>query len=123
MDMTRTQRVAQELQQEIATIVHQELKDPRVGFVTITRVELSKDVRHAKVWFSCVGSAHERTRSEEALDHSTRFIHGLIKKRFRLKIIPTITFRYDASIEDSIELSNTFEQLRPSSDDGEVSGS
>ena len=116
MDSTRTQRLAQELQQEIALTIHQELKDPRVGFVTITRVELSKDVRHAKVLFSCLGSAEERTRSQEALDHSARFIHGLIKKRFRLKIIPALTFQYDASIEGSIELSKTFEQLNAAPD-------
>ena len=123
MDSTRTQRLAQELQQEIAMIIHQELKDPRLGFVTITRVELSKDVRHAKVLFSCLGTDQERARSQEALDHSARFVYGLIKKRFRLKIIPTITFRYDASIEHSIELSNTLEQLNASPADEEVEGS
>ena len=112
METTRAQRLAHQLQQEIATIIHRELKDPRLGFITITRVELSKDVRHAKVFFSCLGTSQEQARSQEALDHSARFIHGLIKKRFRLKIIPTITFRYDASIEGSIALSETFEQFK-----------
>ena len=112
MQTTRTARLAQQLQQEIAMIIHQELKDPRVGFVTITRVELSNDLSHAKVLFSCLGGAAERTRSQEALDRSARFVHGLIKKRFRLKIIPEISFRYDESIAGSIALSDTLEKLQ-----------
>ena len=112
MRTTRIVRLAQELQQEIAMIIHQELKDPRLGFVTITRMELSKDLRHGKVLFSSLGGPEERLRSQEALDRSTRFIYGLIKKRFRLKIIPELVFRYDESIEGSLELSKTLEQLR-----------
>jgi ribosome-binding factor A len=100
------------MQQEIAMIIHRELKDPRLGFVTITRMELSKDLRHAKVQYSCLGGPAERASSQEALDHSARFIYGLLKKRFRLKAIPELQFRYDMSIERSIELSNTLDQLR-----------
>lgn len=114
MNITRTQRLAQQLQHEIAMIIHQELKDPRLGFVTITRLELSKDLRHAKVFFSCLGHAEERTRSQQALDHGRRFIYGLIKKRFRLKIIPELQFCYDESIAGSIELSQKLDQLKQS---------
>ncbi len=112
METTRTARLAQQFQQEIAMIIQQELKDPRMGFVTITRVELSKDLSHAKVFYSCLGSAEDRARSDEALRHSARFMHGLIKKRFRLKVIPEFTFRYDESIEHSIALSETFDRLK-----------
>ena len=114
MQHARLGRLAQELQQEIATIIHQELKDSRLGFVTITRIELSKDVRHARVFYSCLGGEEERSRSQEALEHSAGFIYGLIKKRFRLKVIPELVFRYDASIEGSVALSDTFEQLKDS---------
>ena len=93
-------------------IIHRELKDPRVGFVTITHLELSKDLSHAKVLFSCLGGEQDRVRSQEALDRSSGFIHGLIKKRFRLKIIPAIEFRYDESIAGSIALSETLEHLQ-----------
>lgn len=111
MNITRTQRLAQQLQQEIAMIIHQELKDPRVGFVTVTRLELSKDLRHAKVFFSCLGHDDERKHSQRALDDSRRFIYGLIKKRFRLKIIPELQFCYDVSIVGSIELSRKLDEL------------
>ena len=113
MQPTRTERLAQQLQQEIAMIIHQELKDPRLGFVTTTRVALSKDLSHAKVLFSCLGNEEERLRSQEALDRSAGFIHGLIKKRFRLKIIPDILFEYDESIARSIALSETLDKLKP----------
>ena len=112
MQTPRTVRLAQQLQQEIATIIHQELKHPGLGFVTVTRVELSKDLSHAKVLFSCLGSSEERTRSQEALDRSAGFIYGLIKKRFRLKVIPELVFRYDESIAGSITLSETLDALK-----------
>ena len=112
MQMTRMTRVAHQFQQEIAMILQQELKDPRLGFVTITRVELSKDLRHAKVFYSCLGSEAERARSQDALERSARFIYGLLKKRFRLKAIPELAFRYDASIVGSIALSETLEELQ-----------
>lgn len=112
MTMMRTERVAQQLQQEIATIIHRELKDPRLGFVTITRVVLSKDFRHAKVLFSCLGPREDRDRSQDALDHSTKFVRELVKKRFRLKVIPEIVFQYDESIEGTIALEQMFERLK-----------
>jgi ribosome-binding factor A len=114
----RTERLAQQLQQEIALIIHRELKHPGLGFVTITRMELSKDLRYAKVYFSCLGGEAERAQSQDALDRSAGFIHALIKKRFRLKVIPELQFRYDDSIAGSIELSKTFERLRE--DEGRV---
>ncbi len=112
MPSPRTARLAQQLQQEIAMVIQQELKDPRMGFVTITRVELSSDLAHAKVFYSCLGTPEERTQSDEALEHSVRFIHGLLKKRLRLKITPAIVFRYDDSIAASIEMMQVLERLK-----------
>ncbi len=109
---TRAGRLAQQIQQEVATIIHQELKDPGLGFVTITRATLSPDGHYAKVFFSCLGGEAERQRSQEVLDRSIRFVHGLMKKRLRLKMTPILEFRYDESIEGTIGLEQTFEQLR-----------
>jgi ribosome-binding factor A len=112
MQGSRIERLAHQFQQEIAMIIQRELKDPRLGFVTITKVQLSNDLSHAKVSFSCLGDTQVRQRSQETLDHSTGFIRGLIKKRFRLKIIPVLQFQYDESIAGAIALSETFEQLK-----------
>jgi ribosome-binding factor A len=112
MQSTRIARVAQEMQQEIAMIIHQELKDPGLGFVTITRVELSSDLRYGKVMFSCLGTDQEREQSQDVLNRSARYIHGLLKKRFRLKAIPELTFKYDESIQHSLALERTLEKLK-----------
>jgi ribosome-binding factor A len=112
---TRLARLTAQLQHEIAMIIHQELKDPHLGFVTITGMELSKDLRHAKVAFSCLGGEAERARSQRALDRSAGYIYGLIKKRFRLKAVPQLVFRYDASIAQSVALEETLAKLRTSS--------
>ena len=114
MRENRTQRVADQFQQEIVTIIHQELKHPGVGFVTITRVELSKDLRHAKVFFSCLGSPQELEQSREALEESAYFIRGLLMKRFRLKVIPALIFKYDESIIGSIAISKKLDELNHS---------
>lgn len=112
----RIDRLAHQFQQEIANILLRELKDPRLGFVTITRVELSRDLSHAKVFFSCLGGEGDREKSQEALDHSVGFVRSLIKKRFRLKVIPEFAFRYDASIAGSIELSQMLDRIKQQND-------
>ncbi len=111
MQGPRIERVAKELQHEIAKILQGEIKDPRLGFVTVTQVDLSKDLRHAKVFFSCLGSEEERKLSQEALDHSAAYVRGLVKKRFRLKIIPELVFRFDQGIERSIDMGARLDQL------------
>ena len=112
MRASRQERLNHQLQQEIALILQRELKDPRLGFVTITGVQLSSDLSHAKVAFSCLGGSEERARSQEALDHAVGFIRGLVKKRLRLKIIPDIVFRYDETIAQAIDLATKLDQLR-----------
>ena len=111
MQTTRMARLEQQFQQEIATILQQELKNPGLGFVTITRVELSRDLHYAKVFFSCLGSGEDRVRSQSVLERSSGFIRALLKKRFRLRVIPEISFRYDESIANAITLEETFERL------------
>jgi ribosome-binding factor A len=109
----RVERVAAQFQQEIAMILQQELKDPSMGFVTITRVELSKDLSYGKVFYSCLGGPDERAKSQAALNRGKRFMHGLLVKRFRLKKIPALSFQYDESIENSIAMSDVLDQLKP----------
>ena len=112
MRESRMARLSHEFQQEIAMIIHRELKDPRLGFVTITKVDLSKDLSYAKVSFSCLGDERERELSQEALEHSASFIYGLLKKRFRLRKIPHLSFRYDESIAGSIAMAEMLQQIK-----------
>ena len=112
MQTVRKDRVSQALQQEIASIVQFELKDPGVGFLTITKVELSSDLTRAKVGFSCLGDAQERSRAQEALDRAAKYVRRLIKKRLPLKIIPEIVFRFDESVAQSIAISAKLDELK-----------
>jgi ribosome-binding factor A len=112
MQGLRTDRLARQLQQEVALILQREVKDPRLGFVTITRVEVSRDMRYAKVYFSCLGGTAERAASEEALQSSSGYIHQLVKSRLHIRIIPTLSFRYDPAIEQTITLTQAFERSR-----------
>ena len=112
MQGVRIARLANQLREEIAMIIHQELKDPRLGFLTITKVQLSKDLSQAKVSFSCFGSDEERQSSQTALEKASGFIHGLIRKRLRLKIIPTIIFVYDPSVQGTIAMDEMLDNLK-----------
>jgi ribosome-binding factor A len=105
-------RLTQQFQQEIALIIHREIKDPRIGFVTVTGITLSKDLTHARVSYSCLGEEDDRTRSQEVLESSARFIRELLKKRLHLKAIPELTFRYDESIAGSIALLDTLDRIK-----------
>lgn len=111
MHGTRPERLAQELQHEIALILQREVQDPRVGFVTVTRMELSRDLSHGKVFYSCLGSLADRALTHEALANAGPYIHSLIKKRFRLKKIPILQFLFDPSIEGAIAISDTLDRL------------
>ena len=116
MQGSRIQRLQGQFREEIAAICQREIKDPRMGFVTITGVELSKDLSHAKVYFSCLGSDTERQHSEQALERSAGYIHELLRKRLRLKMIPRLRFLYDHSIDHPIAMSETLERLKPPPD-------
>ncbi len=108
----RKDRMSEQLQQEIAKIVQFEMKDPGLGFITITKVELSNDFSYAKVGFSCLGDQAARDRTQEALDRAAGYTRGQIKRRLRIKVIPEISFHYDHSVENSIALSAKLDSLK-----------
>ena len=111
MQGLRKDRVGEQLQREIASIIQFEMKDPGLGFATITKVELSNDLSHAKVGFSCLGQQPGRLSTQEALDRAAGYIRSLVKKRLRLKIIPEIVFRYDETVEQAVAMSAKLDEL------------
>ena len=94
----RTARLDELLREEISDIVRREVDDPRIGFVTITDVEVSPDLRHASVWVSVIGSADERKQALRALTHAMPFVRGRLG-RLRLKRIPELHVKADDSAE------------------------
>lgn len=108
----RSERVKGQLKKEISKILQEDLKDPRISFVTITRIELTGDLRYAKVYFSILGDDEVKKKSLEGIQSAGGFIRRLIGERMNMKYVPEIVFKLDQSIEYSINLEKTFERIR-----------
>jgi ribosome-binding factor A len=95
----RPLRLAEEVREEVARMVASELKDPRLGFVTVVRVELAHDLRNARVYVGVLGSEAEREKSLVALRSAAGFIRRELGRRLRIHHSPEIDFRYDKGLE------------------------
>jgi ribosome-binding factor A len=88
-----------------------DLKDPRIGFVTITGVETSPDLRHAKVFVSVLGSAKKRDATISGLNSSHGVLQAALAKELRMKRTPQLTFQYDPTVERGVRLSALIDEL------------
>ena len=107
---TRQEKVEELLKVEISDIIRRELKDPRIGFVTITDAEVSKDLRHAKVYISVMGDEKAKEESLSVLQHAAGFIRGEFGRRAFLRVIPEIEFKMDTSIEQGARIFELLQQ-------------
>ncbi len=112
--MSRVEKVTQALKKEISNIIHEELKDPRVGFVTVTRLEMSRDLRWARIYYSVLGDSGEKENTKVALENASGFIRKQIGQRLKLRLVPEIVFKEDKSIEYSIHLQEEIDKLKKS---------
>ncbi len=110
--MPRYQRVAQAIKEEVSNIIHDELKDPRLGFITVTEVELTEDLRFAKIFFSVLGTKEEQKKSKKALDSALGFVRKLIGERIRLRFVPEIIFKEDKSSEYSSNIQRVLDEIK-----------
>ena len=88
-----------QIQQEVSLMISRDMKDRRVGFVTVTGVQLTPDLRHARIFISMMGSESEKEESLEALNHATGWVRHELGQRIRMKFIPEIVFQMDTSQE------------------------
>jgi ribosome-binding factor A len=116
----RTDRVDELLRQEIGTLLAKELADPRIGFTTITDVETSPDLRHAKVWVSVIGGRTDRTETVRALQASMGFVRHELGKRLRIKRIPALHIHLDDSAERGTRVLHLLQELESGVDPQEV---
>ena len=110
--MSRTDKVAQAIKKEIGGIIHDELNDPRLGFITIMRADVTKDLRMVKVYFSVLGSRKQKDKAGEGLGSAAGFIRKKLGERLKLRFVPEIIFRLDESVEYSIDISEKIERLK-----------
>ena len=117
----RMQQMGEFLREEVTDIIRSELDDPRLGFWTVTRVEVPPDLRSARVYVSVLGSDGERQETLAALRGAAGFIRGHLKPRMRTRTIPDLDFRDDRSMEHAEQIDRTLRQLKEKKGD-RVSG-
>lgn len=111
MASLRPSRVAEEIKKEVSVIIQREVKDPRVGFVTVTGVEVTNDLRYAKVYVSVLGDDEEKERSLAVLNKAKGLVRSEVGKRIRLRVAPEITFKIDKSLDRSARINELISQV------------
>lgn len=111
-DYSRTQRIGDQMQRELALMIQREIKDPRLGLVTITAVDVSRDLSHAKVFVTVMGqdSPEQIKLNLEILAEAAGYLRMLLGKSMKVRTIPQLHFQYDASIRRGAELSALIER-------------
>jgi ribosome-binding factor A len=113
-EYSRTQRIGDQMQRELSQLIQREIKDPRVGLVTVTAVEVSRDLSNAKVFVTVMGrEADDATAVEESrkvLQGAAGFLRMQLGKAMQLRTVPQLRFHYDASIRRGVELSALIER-------------
>jgi ribosome-binding factor A len=109
-DYSRTLRVAEQIQRELADMIRLEVKDPRVGMVTLTDVEVSADYAHAKVFFTTLGDDDQIAAATAGLNHAAGFLRHELGQRVKLRGVPQLHFVYDESVERGIRLSQLIDE-------------
>lgn len=99
MSSQRAQRVAETIHKEISSLLIKGLKDPRIGFVTLTSVDVTSDLRQARIYYTLMGSQEGRKETQAGLDSCSSYIRQQLGRQLRLRFIPEIVFEYDASFD------------------------
>jgi ribosome-binding factor A len=120
----RTERLGEEIREEVAQLIVGELKDPRIGFVTVTRVEVTPDLRTARVYVGVLGTEKQRQASLTGLRQATGFLRRALGQSLRLRYTPELVFTYDEGLEASDRVAQLLAEIsRPAdpanSDDDE----
>ncbi len=110
MKPERRGRIDHEIQRALAKIIAEEIKDPRIGFVTVTRAEITGDMKYCKVFVSIIGDRHVARQSMDVLESAKGFIRGRLGDEIDLRYTPELTFVEDRSTERAIELTHKVDE-------------
>jgi ribosome-binding factor A len=103
-EFPRTRRVGEQVQRELAALIRDEIKDPRLGMVSISAVEVSRDLGHARVYVSVLGSEKQSGESVDVLNHASGFLRHKLGKLMHMRVIPELRFYLDRSLEEGARL-------------------
>ena len=110
-DYPRARRIAEQIQREIADLIRTEIKDPRIpAFITITGVEVTRDQEHAKVFFTTLTDTTDVGETTAALKRASGFLRTQLAHRMKLRTVPQLDFKYDASVERGMTLSRLIDE-------------
>lgn len=109
----RLTQIGEQIRKELSDLLLREMRDPRVGFVTITQVVVSGDLRHARVGVSCLGDEAAQQESLRALRHASGFLRTEISKRIRMRTMPQLVFQLDHSMAHAEQVQRTLRTLAP----------
>ena len=115
-DTARARKLSERIQQVVAQMLDTRIKDPRLGFVTITEVDATPDLRQAKVYVSVLGPEEKWVSSFKALESARGFIWSWLRKNLDLRVTPQLLFRPDRSMEHAARMSALLSGLRPADD-------
>ncbi len=118
-DYSRTLRIAYQVQRELADLIRNELKDRRVGMITLTDVEVSQDYAHAKIFYTTLGSEEDNFLTGKGLEHAASFLRSQLSHRLRLRVVPQLHFIYDESVERGIRLSQLIDKAVKQNEQGD----
>ncbi|HME92656.1 MAG TPA: 30S ribosome-binding factor RbfA [Methylomirabilota bacterium] len=118
MQGKRLERVNQLIKEEISMLVQRQLKDPRLGFVTVTEVDTSPDLRHAKIYVSVLGPEAQWAASFKALESARGFIWSWLRRHLALRATPELLFRPDRSMEHAAHIQSLLASLKSHDADG-----
>jgi len=107
----RKDRLASEIVKETSQVLLYEMKDPRLGFVTVTRAKVSDDCRNAKIFVSVLGSPREKKLTMAALKHAQGFVQAELSRRIKMRVFPEIRFELDESIEKAFKVTRLLDDL------------
>lgn len=110
----RPERVAEAMREVISELLLHEVKDPRISMVTITRVDVAPDLRHAKVYFTCSGDDASRQRTAAGLARAAGFLRSQLTRQLQLRYAPEIRFILDRSLEEADKLAEALRKIGPS---------
>jgi len=110
MSNARSARIADQIQRSLAEVIRLELRDPRVGLVTLTGVELSRDQSHAKVFYTVMGTGPEVEAAGRGLAHAAGFLRSELAHRLTTRKVPELHFEFDESVERGVRLSRIIDE-------------
>ncbi len=112
MGQLRIEKVQELIKQEVSKIILQELKDPRIGFVTVTQVDVSGDLKYAKIYVSLLGSQEEVKNTWAALQSSLGYLRREIGHRIKLRCTPELSFQIDKSLDHSVHIQELLDKIK-----------